>query len=540
MDINEALKARRGGASVDSVLAGLMEGHSVEPTVHDHYRQLCEEDEENGGKGSGIAAPMVTAAKKIHDEDGEQVAGAAVAKMMDELPDGVRAAYDALQGGGMGEEYPASEEYEGGGGTEFDFSELGGMEGEEGEEGAEVEKPEATPEEEEAFETELAQEQEGATEAAGDQGEKNPDLTTPTLKKTESLKRQLSTALHLGEALLRRALRFKAERDHFQSKLGLTESESNLDYACPDGYCYDLRENTCVKTNPRIESLVNTMMMETTDGDDPIDGDKSKEGSDGTTYDAPTGADPGADDPVTGDRAATGGATSGQFMKGGKDPMKEDASPHTFQSMNPGGVKLKQGEGDIQCPEGYVWDSTVGRCVPSTSFSGQEESVEESLVRMGRQHTVNPINEYHAQEPRDWMGRLIESEPQGRKRIEMGEKMQAHRYNINSKKLEARKYMVAEVLENYGVYKGTALTTATKCLDVLYERGLDVATPLLREMAAMAPAGQEGALMHEVYGALGGETDLPDTEMPGVTGGARGMVGLASGGRSGSTSADQF
>jgi len=532
MNIEEALRARRDGASVDSVLDGLIEGHNVKPTVYDHYRQLCEEEEAGGDKKSGgITGPMVDAAMKVADDEGDDMAGAAVKKMMDELPDGVKAAYDALSGadsGGMEMmDYPAPDA----GGMDYADEEGGGEEAEP------FDMPDEGGEGEEAppVETDL----EGATSAAGDEGETNPDITKHT---AERLERQLGTALQLGESLLRRALRYKAERDHFQNQLGLTESESNLDFACPDGYCYDLRENACVKVNSRMERLINEMVMdETSDGQDPLQGDKSSEGGDGTTYDEPTGADPGKDDPMTGDKAATGGVGSGQFTKGGKDPMTggkgsmaEDASPHTFQSMNsdgdgghPAATHIMSMRDGHPLPADQFVDNEHAEA-PSHGGGDDDDSKEESLSRMGARHTINPLNEHFHQEPRDAFGRLIEEAvPQGRQRIENQQKMQDHRYNISAKKLEAHKAMVAEALQNYGIYKGTAIGLANRYLTTVTESGIDAAMPILREMAGMAPAGDEGAMMSDVYAASGDAApDMDDDyQMPGELGGAPGMMG---------------
>ena len=78
MDINEALRARRDGATVDDVLAGLLEGHSVKPTVHDHFRRFMEADEEAGTGEGKLTKSLLDPLDKISKEEGPEVAAAAL------------------------------------------------------------------------------------------------------------------------------------------------------------------------------------------------------------------------------------------------------------------------------------------------------------------------------------------------------------------------------------------------------------------------------------------------------------------------------
>lgn len=526
MNINEAIKARRNGASLDQVLGGLTENRRVRFSPRQQAKMILREAEEGeggGGKGS-LTGPAKDQILKVADQEGPKVAAAVMADVYDELPDDVKAAFDAIQGNSAPAAAP----------MDFDFG--GGDTG--GDEKAEEEPKEGA--------TSGPDELEGAELGGGGGGDLAGGAET-----VESLKRRLRSAQVIGESLLRRARRLKAERDHFQSKLGLTEAESNLDVYCESGYAYDVHQQACVRVNKRVEAIVNEMM-------DPIDSPNSTGGKEdkeyGVGYGFPVDDDPGADDPLSGSRAATGGQSSSKFTKGGSDPlgfggggsvggggsgMGETASPHTHQSFNQAVATDRGNQGDSggvpgnatgqassgQCPTGYVWDDTQGLCVPATNHPTPGTPTGESMREAQRQREILRQNQSPMFERTDSLGRPILDENVHQARRANRNVQRQRRFAVSERERQARVSMIAEVFARYGVQAAKSTQLAEMYMDGDPEQRATV----MRHAALDVPGDYAGAMATDVSQAAGcgpaaGAMPAPMMAPPMMGPGAGGMV----------------
>lgn len=438
MNIEEAITARINGASLSGVLEGL--AHDRKPRIPlgvRAKRELKEAEGENGGKGS-LTQPALDVFKEIEDKNGPNVAGAALADVKKELSPEAQSAFDAVMGtggGGGGGDM--------GGGADIDLGSLdfgGGGE--------------AAPEKKE----EPAAPESGATEGTDEledlAGEKNESL--------KKLQKRLRYAQALGEALLRRAHREQAEKRALQKKLGLTESDTNLNRYCESGHVFDVRKRACVKCDPAVERVVNEMM-------DPISTSQAADSELGTTYRAGLdNAENGEDDPISGSKARVSGLDANRFTKPSGDPLTtqagkatdpmatkigEDASAGlTFGSMNPRPVKMGRGDGDGGvCPVGYIWDEENAACVPVTRFPNAVESMDP--------YEYETINE--VRENRDPVGRLLD-EGANVHQIRRGDRQKfiRSRHNVGPRQRAAHRAMVADVFERHGIEASKAMELA--------------------------------------------------------------------------------
>jgi hypothetical protein len=502
MNIMEAIQARADGASLDSVLGGLIEDKQVRITLGDIYFQLLEAEDEGGDGGGGkLSGKLRDEIDAVSKAEGPEVAAAVLKIALDKAPDEVQAALTALQG-----------EVGGGAMGDMDFG---------GAAGGEPESYDEPAAEEEAGDLDFLSDvtsDEGATQAGGDEGE--ADLTSgdsKTERLVRVLRKRLRNSLILGEAIARRGRRYKVERDHLRDQLGLRESESNLDMRCAEGYCFDVLTNSCVQESRHTTRTVDRILGEMSG--DPLDSDNPEEKEVGTEYSGPVSADPGGADPGAASQANTTGKSSAAFTQGGQDPVpggkaKADmtnnpqpgghgggkalgygealgiremtgAAPHTFQSLNSPGEQGFSGSAshymdpaeqrplpitshpdpDDNEAEPHSPEGTGGPPVGSTSgdtrggdmartYSG-EESVQEALTRHGRHHTQNPLSALFNQEERGPLGQLIESGDhlgeRTRTQVANKQQMRDRRFNVGQQKIQARKSMIAERLSQFGV-----------------------------------------------------------------------------------------
>lgn len=439
MNIEEAITARMKGASLSGVLAGMANGRK--PTIPLSVRAkraLKEAEGENGGKGS-LTQPALDVFKEIEDKNGPNVAGAALADLKKELSPEAQSAFDAVMGTSAGGDMGGG----GGGGADIDLGSLdfgGGSE--------------APPKEEPA--APAAGATEGTDELEDLAGEKKESVQVKKLQK------RLRYAQKLGEALLRRAQREQAEKRALQKKLGLMESDTNLNRYCESGHVFDVARRACVKCDPAVEKVVNEMM-------DPIATSQAADSELGTTYRAGLdNSQNGEDDPISGSKARVSGLDANRFTRvTGDDPlttqagkandpmgtMREDSSAGlTFGSMNPRPVRMDRGDGDTQmCPTGYIWDEENAACVPNTRFPNAVESLDPFEFE-----TINQIREN-----RDPVGRLLD-EGANVHQIRKADRQRfvRSRHNVGPRQRAAQRAMVADVFERHGIPATTAMELA--------------------------------------------------------------------------------
>ncbi len=511
MNIEEAISARLRGASLPVVLAGLTENRKVRIPLRARVRRALQEAEnENGGKGS-LTQKVLDVVKDIEDTNGPNVAGAVMADVRKELSPEAQQAFDAVSGGG------------GGGGMDLGDVDLGSLDF-----GGGGEAPEPKEKEGDAPES-------GATEAP-DELEDLAGETTKAESVIRRLRRRLRAAQALGEALLRRALRVQAERNHLQRRLGLNENATNLDTYCESGHVFDVRTRACVRCDPKIERIVKEMM-------DPISGSKADQSELGTTYRAGLdNAENGEDDPISGSKARVSGKDANRFTRGtNKDPLitktadsggamgTQMGEQFTFAGFNPGSVRFDRGDGDqSKCPVGYIWDEENAACVPTTRFPNavQGGGVGESSVPFNA-HEHESI---HLNEARDPMGRLLEGQPSGQAhRRDDQVRAYRRRYNVAERERLGRIAMIQEVFTNAGIPQNIAYELA-ECavmapgnMDAVASRAMgmvapDAQGPMMTQLGRVMAGAPPSGMVPDGVGSFGapafpGTVPMPNADM---------------------------